>query len=160
MVPLLPERVPWYIVGPLIGACIVALYGLANERLGAVGTYAHVAALARGSWGAPAERWRVWFFAGIFAGALLVAVLRGGPDQTASYGALGRVVPPAAIIALLLGGGAVMGFGARWAGGCTSGHGMSGVASRSPASLVATMTFFATAVAVTFVVHTLTGGAL
>ena len=43
--------------------------------------------------------------------------------------------------------GVVMGFGARTAGGCTSGHGMSGMSLGSPASIAASMTFFATAVA-------------
>ena len=60
---------------------------------------------------------------------------------------------------VLLAAGVLMGYGARWAGGCTSGHGMTGVISLSPASLAATATFFATAVAVTALVHRLTGGA-
>ena len=47
---------------------------------------------------------------------------------------------------ILLGAGLVVGFGTRMAGGCTSGHGMSGLSLASPASLAATMTFFATAV--------------
>jgi uncharacterized membrane protein YedE/YeeE len=47
---------------------------------------------------------------------------------------------------ILLFAGAIMGFGARTAGGCTSGHGMSGMAIGSPASIVAAMTFFGTAV--------------
>jgi uncharacterized membrane protein YedE/YeeE len=40
----------------------------------------------------------------------------------------------------------VMGFGARWAGGCTSGHGLTGMSLGSPASIAASMTLFATAV--------------
>src|SRR6266542_1179838 len=157
MVHLLPDRVPWYVAGPLIGVCIVALYALANERLGAIGTYAQVVALAqRGA----ADRWRVWFFGGLFGGALLAALLRGGPVLAGGYGALGRVLPLGVLVAVLVAGGVVMGYGARWAGGCTSGHGMSGIASRSPASLAATATFFATAVAVTLALHALTGGML
>src|SRR5919199_6090130 len=95
--PLLPDRVPWYIAGPLIGACIVALYALANERLGAIGTYAHVAALARGG---SADRWRIWFFGGLFGGALLAALLRGGPTVTSGYGALGRALPLGPLVVL------------------------------------------------------------
>jgi HD domain len=49
---------------------------------------------------------------------------------------------------------------ARWAGGCTSGHGLSGCAAGSPDSLAATATFFAVAVAVTFAARALSGGAL
>ena len=54
--------------------------------------------------------------------------------------------------------GLAMGIGARTAGGCTSGHGLSGVALGSPASLAATMTFFATAVALSNVFAWLFGG--
>ncbi len=56
--------------------------------------------------------------------------------------------------------GFVMGFGARWSGGCTSGHGLRGCSSLSPASLAAMGTFMATAVAVTAVLHFATGGSL
>ena len=42
--------------------------------------------------------------------------------------------------------GGLIGFGARLGGGCTSGHGMCGVATGSPASIVATMTFMGTAI--------------
>ena len=160
MLELLPDRVPWYVAGPLIGACIVALYALANERLGAIGAYAQVAAVARAAAADHVDRWRVWFFGGLFGGALLAAALRGGPAVTTGYGALGRALPAGALVAALVAGGVVMGYGARWAGGCTSGHGMSGIASRSPASVAATATFFGTAVAVTLALHALTGGAL
>ena len=43
--------------------------------------------------------------------------------------------------------GLAMGFGARTAGGCTSGHGLTGMSLASPASIVATVTFFAIGVA-------------
>ena len=65
-----------------------------------------------------------------------------------------------ALVPLLAGGGTALGYGARWAEGCTSGHGLSGCAADSPDSLTATATFFAVAVAVTFVAHALSGGAL
>jgi uncharacterized membrane protein YedE/YeeE len=64
------------------------------------------------------------------------------------------------LVPLLLLVGLAMGYGARWAGGCTSGHGISGCSAGSPESLVATGTFFGVAVAVTLVVHALTGGAV
>lgn len=51
---------------------------------------------------------------------------------------------------VLLGGGAMVGFGTRMAGGCTSGHGLSGVGRLQPASLLATAIFFGTAVVVSF----------
>lgn len=154
---LLPDRLPWFLAGPAIGLLVVAMYGLINRRLGVTQSYAQITNLVRRR---PVERWRLWWFAGIAAGALLVAVLRGGPDPRISYGALGALLPPIALAGLLFTGGAVMGFGARWAGGCTSGHGISGSSSLSAASIAATATFMATAVGTTFLLHWLTGGAL
>ena len=53
-----------------------------------------------------------------------------------------------------------MGFGARWGGGCTSGHGISGAAILSRGALVGTVAFMATAIGLTLIVHLITGGAL
>lgn len=53
----------------------------------------------------------------------------------------------------LIGGGVLVGFGTQMAGGCTSGHGLSGVARLVPASLVATAMFFATAVGTSFLLE-------
>ena len=155
---LLPDRLPWFLAGPLIGLLVVAMYGLVNRRMGVTGSYVQLATLVQGL--PAAELWRVWFFAGLAAGALLAAVLRGGPLLTTSYGALGLALPVAVLAPVLFLGGVLMGYGARWSGGCTSGHGISGTSSLSPASLGATATFMATAVVVTFLLHVATGGAL
>ena len=155
---LLPDRIPWFIAGPLIGLLVVALYAVANQRLGVTGSYLQVATFLRDR--TRAEMWRVWFFVGLFAGALLATVLRGGPSFGLGYGALGLALPLVVLVPVLFLAGVLMGYGARWAGGCTSGHGLSGTASLSPASLVAAATFFATAVLVTFLLHILTGGIL
>ncbi|HJY35302.1 MAG TPA: YeeE/YedE thiosulfate transporter family protein, partial [Vicinamibacterales bacterium] len=53
-------------------------------------------------------------------------------------------------IALIVGGGFMIGFGTAYAGGCTSGHGISGIADLQPASLVALLGFFAGGIAGTF----------
>ena len=58
---------------------------------------------------------------------------------------------PAAIAALFV-GGALVGFGTRWSGGCTSGHGLSGVGRLHPSSLLATATFFGVAIGVSFLI--------
>ncbi len=55
-------------------------------------------------------------------------------------------------------GGFLVGFGATYGGGCTSGHGVCGLARLSTRSLVATLTFMATAIATVFVVRTVIGG--
>ena len=62
---------------------------------------------------------------------------------------------------LLLGAGALVGFGTRVGGGCTSGHGVCGLARLSGRSLVATLTFMATAAATVFAAgHLVPGGVL
>ncbi len=58
------------------------------------------------------------------------------------------------LVALLL-GGMMVGFGTQMAGGCTSGHGLSGCSRLVPASLLATLSFFGMAVAVSFFVEVL-----
>lgn len=55
---------------------------------------------------------------------------------------------------LLLASGVLIGYGAKLAGGCTSGNGLSGTAALSPASLAATATFFGTAIVVTYLIKT------
>jgi len=155
---ILPDRVPWYIVGPLMGLTVVALFAIANRPLGATTAYREsfrAATLRRVN-----EAWRVWLFVGMAAGALLVSLLRGGPSLTLSYGLLGTLVPVGLLIPILFGAGLAMGFGARWSGGCTSGHGIRGMSALSPASIAATMTFMAVAVSLTFLLHIVTGGSL
>jgi hypothetical protein len=90
---------------------VVALYGLANQRLGVSGAYVQVATFLRG--GPQVEMWRVWFFLGLVVGAGLVALLRGGPAVGLGYGALGLLLPVAALVPLLFVAGVAMGYGAR-----------------------------------------------
>ena len=93
-------------------------------------------------------------------GAAVVAVLGESPEFGLGYGRLGEALPLGALVGLLFLGGVLVGYGARWMGACTSGHGLSGCSTRSPGSFVATITFFATAVGVTLLLHAATGGAL
>lgn len=154
---ILPERLPWFIAGPAIGLCVVALYALINRPLGATTAYLETFKFARGR---RFEPWRVWFFGGLVAGGFVATLLRGGLSFNLDYGRLGEKVPLILLVPLLVVAGLVMGYGARWSGGCTSGHGIRGTASLSPASWAATATFMATAVGVTFILHLATGGAL
>jgi uncharacterized protein len=57
---------------------------------------------------------------------------------------------PIGMIVVLFAGGVLVGFGTRLAGGCSSGHGLSGCGRLRPVSILATAVFFGTAVAVSF----------
>jgi uncharacterized membrane protein YedE/YeeE len=70
------------------------------------------------------------------------------PAQLLSWSAL--MTPAGAL--MVLGGGFLVGFGARWAGGCTSGHAISGLADLQLPSLVAVIGFFVGGLAVTHIV--------
>jgi uncharacterized membrane protein YedE/YeeE len=159
MFDILPDRVPWYVVGPGLGLLIVGLFVLANQPLGASGAYVQTAGLIRRRGGI--ALWRVWYFVGMFLGGLLVTqVLRTDSTARAGYDALLAVMPIGVVIPLVFAGATLLGYGAAMAGGCTSGHGLCGTAQRSPASLAVTGTFMATAIVTTFVMRILSGGAL
>ena len=159
MFDVLPDRVPWYIVGPSLGLLIVALFMLANQPLGASGAYVQTMGLFRRR--SDVAVWRVWYFVGMFAGGLIVTqVLRTGSEIRSGYDAMRDVFPLTVVIPLVFAGATVLGYGAAMAGGCTSGHGLCGTAQRSPASFTVTATFMTTAIATTFVMRVLTGGDL
>ena len=157
MLKLLPALLPWWLAGPGLGLCVAALYGLANRRLGVSGAW--LAAVVAPIEGWSGERWRAEFLVALIGGALAASVL-GSATRLTGYPVLSRTLPAVALLPLLAVGGLALGYGARCAEGCTSGHGLSGCPAGSPDSLAATVTFFAVAVAVTFAAHALTGGAL
>jgi uncharacterized membrane protein YedE/YeeE len=154
---LLPAQLPWWLAGPGMGLCVIGLYALANRRLGVSGAWLATVV-------APAERrrpdrWRAELLAALIAGAAAESLL-GSATRLTGYPVLSAAFPATVLLPLLAGGGLALGYGARWAGGCTSGHGLSGCAAGSPDSLAATATFFAVAVTVTSAVQALSGGAL
>ena len=153
---VLPAQLPWWVAGPGIGLCVVALYALTNRKLGVSGGWLQLVLAAQRR--RVTEPWRLWFTGGLVAGAGLAGVL--GTARVTGYGALSEALAPLPLVLLLVVVGVAIGYGARWAGGCTSGHGISGCSSGSPESFAATATFFGVAIAVTFVVHLLTGGAV
>lgn len=157
MTNVLDVPIPWYVVGPLMGLVVAGLYVLTNKHLGVSSSYVQLVDFARGR---PVESWRLWFLGGTVVGAAAVAVLGGSPQIGLGYGRLGELLSVPQLIAVLFAGGLLIGFGARWAGGCTSGHGITGCSTRSPGSMVAVATFMVFAVAVTLLLHALTGGRL
>lgn len=154
---LLPGQLPWWVAGPGVGLCVVAMYGLANRKLGVSGGWLQFMFLATGR--PVTESWRMVFNVGLVLGALLAASLGAGASA-AGYGALGAALPWYGLVPVLLAVGLLIGYGARWAGGCTSGHGISGCSVASPESLAATGVFFSVAVLVTLVVHVVSRGAV
>ena len=88
--------------------------------------------------------WRLLFIGGLLTGAV-IASLTGWFEP-------GSVVFPVQGTGLAM-AGLLVGIGTALAGGCTSGHGVCGIARLSPRSIVATATFMATAVAVVFLIR-------
>jgi uncharacterized membrane protein YedE/YeeE len=135
-----------------------------NRPLGALGGYIDLHAWMRGPASGPGRRepgWRVFFLIGIVGGGLVSALLGlGGDRATLAYGSfdgrLGPTLPAKALV--LAAAGALIGYGARTAGGCTSGHGLCGISFGSLGSVVATATFMGTAIAVTQVLAWFLGG--
>jgi len=154
----LPAAWSPYLAGALIGLLSCVSLAAAGRLLGASGAYAHVAGLltrivAPGltrtlRWYAehpPRVGFEVMLVLGIVPGAV-IAAWTGGEIT-------GRLLPPLWVerfgdtpvlrgAAGLL-GGTLMGFGARLAGGCTSGHGISGALLLSVGSWIALLAFFA-----------------
>lgn len=150
------QNAPWFVIGPLMGLVVTGMFALTNRPIGASGSYAQVTDKILGK--TVKEPWRVIFMIGVILGGLLVGWLSAGLTAPLSYGMLGEKLGKIALVLLLLVCGILMGYGARWMGGCTSGHGLCGTSMRSPGSFVATGTFFVTAVCVTYILHWITGG--
>lgn len=147
------HQLAWYVAGPVLGLCVVACRALFNGRLGVTGGFAElVGRLSRGS---VAFDWRGWFALGIVAGGVVYALAAGGASFT-GYGWLTDELGGLGVGAALLVGGVLIGYGARTAGGCTSGNGLSGTSMLTPAGLASTATFFGTAIVVAFAIKGLT----
>lgn len=152
------DQAPWYVAGPLLGLCVVALYATINRRLGVLGGFSEV--VERVSARDLRLGWKASFLFGIVGGGLLFSLASGGGRAGDGYGWLTRTFSNGTTVAILAGAGVLIGYGAKTASGCTSGHGLSGNAILSRASLAATATFFATAVVASFVTKWIWGAGL
>ena len=135
---------PSLLGGMLIGLAAGALW-LASGQI------AGIAGIAGGllrRWNA-AGSWRLFFLLGMLAAAL---ALRVGWPGAFTLSGLPR-------LPLLIAGGLLVGFGTRLGNGCTSGHGVCGVARGSRRSLAATATFVATGMLTVWLFHALAAGA-
>lgn len=97
----------------------------------------------------PVLDWQWFLVAGIVIGGFLSAFLSGTFEWRIVHDWWATVISPNPVTRLAGGfaGGILVGFGARWAGGCTSGHGISGLSQLSVSSLVAAAGFFAGGIA-------------
>jgi hypothetical protein len=168
---LLSTSWPWYVAGPIIGLMVPALLLLTGKAFGISSSLKHTCAATlptkaeyfQYDWRA-SGLWNLIFVAGIFLGGILAVQVFGGggptgiseatqtdlralgltdfsglvPPELFSWSALST---PAGFVAIVV-GGFLVGFGARYAGGCTSGHAIMGLASLQLPSLIAVIGFF------------------
>lgn len=160
---------PWYVAGPLIGLTVPALLLLGNKSFGISSSLRHACAACipadipffQYKW--QKEAWNLVFVLGILIGGFIAAVLLSNPDAVvvaestqkdlAALGlsSFGNLMPSEIFtwenIFTLKGlfffviGGFLVGFGTRYAGGCTSGHAIMGISNLQWPSMVATIFF-------------------
>jgi uncharacterized membrane protein YedE/YeeE len=172
------EPWPWYVAGPLIGLVVPALLLLGNKPFGISSNFRHLCAISGSEtcdyfaydWRSHGS-WNLMFLAGIvLGGALAVWLSTGAPigisdgtrDQLAALGITDfsgfapsdlfswRALTRWPVVAALAAGGWLIGFGTAYAGGCTSGHSITGIADLQIASMIATGAFMAGGFASTY----------
>ena len=161
----------WYAAGAVVGLMVPALLILGNKHLGISSSLRHVCAACfpanikffRYDW--KKEAWNLFFVTGILLGALLAALFLANPADLVVDARLKETLHAAGInntqnylpaeifswsslftlrgFILLVGGGFLVGFGTRYAGGCTSGHSIMGMSNLQLPSLIATVSFMA-----------------
>lgn len=161
---------PWYVAGPLIGIMAPLLLWLGNKPFGVSRSFKHICAATSPvkikffdyNW--KAHLWNLFFVAGIFIGAFIAGTFMTdhspvaiSPHTVNDLKALGITqfegLAPTDIfswesllsfrgIVFMVIGGFMVGFGTRYAGGCTSGHSITGMANLQLSSLIATVCFF------------------
>lgn len=171
MLDFLRQPWSWYVAGGLIGLIVPALLILGGKHFGISSNLRHICAACfpanisffKYEW--KKEAWNLFFVAGIFIGALLASQLFADPEPVKVNPALvaelhsyqvdtyTSQLPPEIFsfqglftlrgFILLVIGGFFVGFGTRYAGGCTSGHSIMGLSNLQWPSLVATICFMA-----------------
>ena len=181
MIELLSQPWPWWIAGPLVGL-MVPLLLLAGGQFGLSSNLRHMCAAVlptrvpffQYDWKRKGG-WNLVFALGIVLGGIVGSTVLASPDPVvavseATVADLARVgveqspgMAPASVFSwaglftlpgfvMVVVGGFLVGFGARYAGGCTSGHAISGLANLQLPSLIAVLGFFAGGLIATFLI--------
>lgn len=160
---------PWYVAGPMIGLTVPILLIFGNRSFGISSSLRHVCAVCvpakipffQYNW--REEIWNFMFVAGVFLGGVVAALFLSNPETIVvaestqrDLRALGLTdfnnLLPAEIFSwehllslkgffFMVVGGFLVGFGTRYAGGCTSGHAIMGISNLQWPSVVATIFF-------------------
>jgi uncharacterized membrane protein YedE/YeeE len=155
---------PFWVAGLVIGLLVTLFAWVAGKGFGVSSGYGTLCSLVSRSAffkSKPfAERWRLWFVIGLPLGGLLATLLSGDAQVKTQIGSFETVfgTNPWARAAVLLGGGFMIGWGARAGGGCTSGHAILGTSLGSRGSFAATVAFMLAGVVVTNLLFGLFGG--
>lgn len=169
MIELLKQPWPWYIAGAIAGLTVPALLVLGNKNFGISANLRHACAACfpanikffKYNW--KKEAWNLFFVGGILLGAFLATQFLSNPhpiqvnpklvEELKGYGITdySNMIPAEIFsfqnlfsikgLVMLIGGGFLVGFGSRYAGGCTSGHSIMGLSNLQMPSLVATISF-------------------
>lgn len=169
MLEFLRQPWPWYVAGPLIGLMVPLLLILGNRSFGISSSLRHVCAMCMPAkipffqydW--KKESWNLFLVMGVLIGGVIAATILQNPDPVKVNPALvaelnnygisnySSLVPTEIFnwsslltvkgFVLIVVGGFLVGFGTRYAGGCTSGHSIMGLSTLQFPSLVATICF-------------------
>ncbi len=154
MTDFLLQPWPWWFSGPLIGLTVPLLYLLAGKGFGISTSFQQIGALCSPrskldylkNYDRRQGTWTLVFALGIVIGGFIGSQwLSAEPIEflPAKFYSIGGAIK-------LFIGGTLVGFGARYAGGCTSGHAITGIANWNFPSVVATFSFFVGGLGVTW----------
>jgi uncharacterized membrane protein YedE/YeeE len=166
MLEIIKQPWPWFIAGPLIGLTVPLLFILGNRSFGVSSALSHICAacvpfkISFFNYDWKKEQWNLFFVSGILIGAFIASSFHDfGSISIQTISELSEegvkeykgLVPSdifnwASLLTLrgfllMIVGGFFVGFGTRYAGGCTSGHSITGLSTLQPGSLIATICF-------------------
>ncbi len=169
MIEFLSQPWPWWVAGTIIGLIVPTLLIIGNKHFGISSNLRHVCAACfpaninffKYDW--KKEMWNFFFVGGIIGGAIIAATLLADPNpvqvapslaadlQTYGITDYSNMIPTQLVsweslftlrgFIMLVVGGFLVGFGSRYAGGCTSGHAIMGLSNLQLPSLIATIFF-------------------